>query len=93
MDWQFNSELHFWIKGFSSQYFPQLEFDIQYSIQNCNFELNCQSNAENSSWNFIFNQMISWDSVALNFYMGRQNISVDQWVVALIDYALLTHSQ
>ncbi len=33
------------------------------SIQNCSFELNWKSNAANSSWNFILNQMICRESV------------------------------
>ncbi len=34
-----------------------------------NFELNCQSNVAISTWNFIFNQIISWESVV--WKMGR----------------------
>ena len=34
-------------------------------IQNCSFQLNCRSNAANSSRNYILNQMISFESAVL----------------------------
>ncbi len=44
-------------------------------IQNCSFELNCQSNAANSIWNSILNQMIKqtvaqlWPSKVLRDFL------------------------
>ena len=55
------------------------------SIQNCSFELSCQSNAANSSWNLILNQLIRWESVcplsfihSLNPFMPRRRLH-DYW--------------
>ena len=54
LDWQINSKYNF-----------DLDWNFN-SSQYCNLELNCQSNAANSSWNFIFSQMIFWESVICN---------------------------
>ena len=60
MKFHFELMLH-WIDNSTQNYNFELNYNF-YSVQNCNFELNCQSHAENSSWNFIFNQIISGES-------------------------------
>ncbi len=68
-DWSFDSRwtsklslLH-WIVNSAQNYNFESRWNFN-SVQNCRFELNCQSSAANSSWNSILNQMISRESVS-----------------------------
>ncbi len=60
--WNSNLSLPYWIDNSTQNYNFVLSWNFT-SIQNYNFELNWQSNAANSSWNSILNQMISRESV------------------------------
>ena len=66
--WNSNLTLLHWIVNSTQSYNLELRWNFN-SIPNCSFELNCQCNAANSSWNFILNQMISWESVIALYHM------------------------
>ena len=61
--WNSNLSLLRWIDNSTQNYNFELSWNF-ISIQNFNLELNWHSNAANSSWNFILNQMIRRESAS-----------------------------
>ncbi len=70
--WNSNLSLLHWIVNSTQNYNFESRWNFN-SIQNCSFELNCQSNAANSSWNFILNQMIRREIVSLYVMFSHMN--------------------